>query len=129
MSEELKPMEELRAIANSEEEKPEENSNNHIATVEEKKALGEVNINDIEFTIDKSKSYEEQTEDVVGAMATAKAVSDEATAQDLADKKAEELKAKASQKLKTAQTADIKAETQKQNYILLSQVFLQLRRQ
>ena len=86
---------------------------NEIVAVE-KKTLSEVNVGDIEFTIDKSKSYEEQAEDVVGAMATAAAVSDKETADDLAEKKAEELKAKASKKLKAAQTDDINAETDKE---------------
>ena len=47
-------------------------------------------------------------------MATAAAVSDKETADDLAEKKAEELKAKASKKLKAAQTDDINAETDKE---------------
>ena len=80
----------------------------------ERKALGDLSVNDIEVKLDKSKSYEEQAEDVVGAMATARAVSDERVAQELSDKKAEELKAKASQKVKQAVADDIKAETEKQ---------------
>lgn len=80
----------------------------------ERKALGEISVNDIEMTLDKTKSYEEQAEDVVGAMATARAVSDEKVAQELSEKKAEELKAKASQKAKQAVTDDINAETEKQ---------------
>ncbi|MGN0805251.1 MAG: hypothetical protein ACI4MS_07700 [Candidatus Coproplasma sp.] len=81
---------------------------------DEKKSIANVNVNDIEFTLDKSKSYEKQAEDVVGAMATARAVSDEKVAKDLAEKKAEELRSKASAKAKQAETADINAETEKQ---------------
>ena len=80
----------------------------------ERKGIGNLDVNDIELTIDRSKSFEQQAEDIVGAMATAEAVKDKQTAKDLAEKKAEELKAKASHKLKAAQTEDIKAETAKQ---------------
>ncbi|MGN0805361.1 MAG: hypothetical protein ACI4MS_08265 [Candidatus Coproplasma sp.] len=81
---------------------------------DDKKSIANVSVNDIEFTLDKSKSYEEQAEDVVGAMATARAVADEKVAKDLAEKKAEELRSKASAKLKQAETDDINAETEKQ---------------
>lgn len=77
----------------------------------ETKSLAEVNISDIEFKLDKTKSFEQQADDIVGAMAIAKAVSDEQTAQDIADKKAEELKAKASEKLKTAQAKETNAQS------------------
>jgi len=107
MNEQIKPIEEIRELVKAETElQPTSNK--------ETKALGQVNMNDIRFTLDKSKSYEQQAEDVVGAMATAKAVSNETTTKDLADKKAEELKTKASQKLRKAQTDDIIAETEKQ---------------
>ena len=43
----------------------------------ETKSLAEVNISDIEFKLDKTKSFEQQADDIVGAMAIAKAVSDE----------------------------------------------------
>lgn len=101
--EELKPIEEIEKEINADPQLP-----------AEKKAIGELSVNDIEFTLDKSQSYEKQAEDVVGAMATARAVSDEKVAQDLTEKKAEELRAKASTKAKQAATDDIKAETEKQ---------------
>lgn len=80
----------------------------------EMKSINEVGIGDVQIAIDKSKSYEEQVEDVVSAMATAHAVKDESTVKDITDKKAEELRAKASTKLKDAQTKDIDAETDRQ---------------
>lgn len=106
MSEQLKSIEEIRELVKSE--------NNALQSTphEETKALGEVDVNDIRFKLDTTKSFEQQAEDVVGAMAIAKAVSDESTAKDLAVKKAEELKTKASQKLKKAKTDDIIAETE-----------------
>lgn len=89
--------------------------NNLIEPTEEKaKSLSEMSVDDIQFRLDTSKSYEEQAEDLVGAMATAKAVSDEETAKDIADKKAEELKAKADEKLKKAQTNQTNAQVDKQ---------------
>lgn len=81
---------------------------------QETKSITDISVEDIKFKIDNSKSMEEQAEDIVGAMATAKAVQDEDTAQSLAEKKAEELKAKASAKEKKAQAAEFTAETQRQ---------------
>lgn len=86
----------------------------HELQIEETKSLNEVNVGDIQFKLNTNKSYEEQAEDVVGAMATASAVKDEETAKDIAGKKAEELKAKASKKLKQAQAEELGAEADKQ---------------
>lgn len=80
----------------------------------EKKSINSVSVNDIEFSLDKSKDYEKQAEDVVGAMATARAVANEKVAEDLSAKKADELRSKASAKAKRAEAADITAETEKQ---------------
>lgn len=80
----------------------------------EKKSIDSVSVNDIEFSLDKSKDYEKQAEDVVGAMATARAVANEKVAEDLSAKKADELRSKASAKAKRAEAADITAETEKQ---------------
>lgn len=80
----------------------------------ERKALSDIDVDDIKFTLDHNKSYEEQAEDVVGAIATATAVQDLKTAQDIADKKAEELKAKANKKLLDAQTQDLNSTVEKQ---------------
>ena len=78
------------------------------------KAITDLSAKDIMVTIDKTKSLEDQAEDLVGAMATAKAVNDGKTAEDIAQKKSEELKTKAEIKLKDAQTKDIKATTEMQ---------------
>lgn len=78
------------------------------------KSISEVGVSDIQFSLDNTKSYEQQAEDVVGAMATAKAVSDEGTAKDIAEKKAEELKSKANRKLQSAQAEEINATVERQ---------------
>ena len=80
----------------------------------ERKSLSDIDVDDIKLTLDHSKSYEEQAEDVISAMATASAVQDIKTAQNIADKKAEELKAKADEKLKKAQTNQTNAEVANQ---------------
>lgn len=87
---------------------------NSLVKQPEVKSITEISANDIKVQIDNNKSMEAQAEDIVGAMATAKAVQNEETAQDLAFKKAEELKAKATAKQKAAETAQIKADTEKQ---------------
>lgn len=108
--EQLIPIEELRKIA----KKQNHEELNVISKEAEKKSLGSVGINDVEFTLDKTKSYEKQAEDVVGAMATAKAVQNEKIQKDLAYKKSEELKAKASAKERNAEAEYLAAETEKQ---------------
>lgn len=80
----------------------------------ERKALSDIDVDDIKLTLNHNKSYEEQAEDVVGAIATATAVQDLKTAQDIADKKAEELKVKANKKLLDAQTQDLNSTVEKQ---------------
>jgi uncharacterized membrane protein len=104
--ENLEPKEETADVV---EEKKE--TEQQPIVVQEKKSLSEVNINDVQFTLNKEKSFEEQAEDVVNAMAIAKAVNDEETAKDLSEKKAEELKSKASGKLKEAQAREKNAES------------------
>lgn len=111
--ENLIPIDELREIA----KKQKSEKLNVTRKEEEKKSLSSVGINDVEFTLDKTQSYEKQAEDVVGAMATAKAVQDEETQKDLANKKAEELKAKASAKERSAEAECLAAETIKQKAI------------
>ena len=78
------------------------------------KSITELSAKDITYKVDTEKSFEQQAEDIVGAMATAKAVSDKTTAEDIAEKKSQELKTKAETKLKDAQTQDIKATTEMQ---------------
>ena len=110
-------MEELKKLVEEEAKKvveAQEKPSTPAPIPEESKSLANVDISDVKFSLDKSKSYEEQADDVVGAMATAQAVSDKETVKDITDKKAEELKAKASKKLKDAQAKDIDAETSKQ---------------
>lgn len=96
----LTPIEELRAIAEKE--------------IAQEKSITDLSASDIKLSLDHKKSVEEQAEDISFAMATAKAVSDESTAKDLTEKKAEELKAKASAKEKKAETESIEATTEKQ---------------
>lgn len=78
------------------------------------KAISQVGVEDIQLTLDKTRSLEEQANDIVGAMATARAVQDEETAEELANRKAAELKARASAKVYTAQQEEISATTDKE---------------
>lgn len=92
------------------------------------KSIAQVGVDDIQLTLDKTRSMEEQAADIVGAMATARAVQDEGTAQELADQKAAELKAKAKAKVKQAETDETKAttdkeEAQRQRYEAVLQTF------
>lgn len=80
----------------------------------ESKSIEEVGLKDIKFELDHTKSYKDQAEDVVSAMATVKAVQDENVVQDITDKKAEELKEKADKHLKKAQAENLNAETDRQ---------------
>lgn len=85
-----------------------------VAVDETKKAITDLSVSDIKMRIDENKSMEQQAEDIVGAMATAKAVQDEQTAKELTEKKSEELLAKAEAKKKQAEAESIRAETDKQ---------------
>lgn len=92
------------------------------------KSIAQVGVDDIQLTLDKTRSMEEQASDIVGAMATARAVQDEGTAQELADQKAAELKAKAKAKVKQAETDETRAttdkeEAQRQRYEAVLQTF------
>jgi len=121
----MQSIEELRKLAEEQEKAQEKEENietgeekqetaEQNAIIESKKAIDKISVSDIKVSVDTSKSMEEQAEDVVGAMATAAAVQDEKTAQELTVKKAEELKSKATKKLTEAQAAEIDATTRKQ---------------
>ena len=85
-----------------------------VVAAEEKKSITDISAQDIKFKLDSSKTMEQQAEDVVGAIATAKAVQDEKTAQELTEKKSEELKAK-------AETKRIQASTEETNAVVSQQ--------
>lgn len=86
-----------------------------VVLVEEtKKSITDLSVSDIKMNLDQNKSIEAQAEDIVGAMATAKAAQDEHTAKELTEKKSEELIAKAEAKKKQAEAESIRAETDKQ---------------
>lgn len=55
------------------------------------KPIADVSLKDVKFRLNTNQTYEEQAKDVVNAMATAKAVEDEATVQALAKGKQDEL--------------------------------------
>lgn len=74
-------------------------------------SIDKVGLSDIKLKLDREKSYEEQAQDVLGAMTVAEAVNDEETKKTLVEKKSEELKASAEVKVKKAQTAVAEAET------------------
>lgn len=78
------------------------------------KSITDLSVSDIKIHLDEKKSIEQQAEDIVGAMATAKAVQDKQTAKQLTEKKSEELIAKADAKKKQAEAESIRAETDKQ---------------
>ena len=117
---ELTSMDELRKIAKKRIDKENDEADEiETAIVKADEPTTEVAITDlsaadIKMRIDKNKSMEAQAEDVVGAMATARAVTDEKTAKEITEKKADELKAKASAKKKEAEAQVVKAETNKQ---------------
>ena len=104
-------MEELTSIEELTEIYKEEKKSTDIV---EKKSITDLSANDITVAIDHSKSMEQQAEDIVGAMATARAVEDEQTAKELTENKAEELKAKAKAKEKKAETERVRATTEQQ---------------
>lgn len=76
------------------------------------KSISDVSLSDVHYRVDGTKSYEEQTEDVVGAMTIVKAVGDEGTMQALATGKQSELIDKQQARVKKAQKEVIDAETE-----------------
>lgn len=104
-------MEKLKSIEEIKKEVEEAEASNNLPA---EKSIDDFSVTDIKMTLDTKKSYEDQAADVVGAMATARAVQDEKVAQELSDRKADELKARASQKAKKAAAEEINAETDKQ---------------
>lgn len=76
------------------------------------KSIADVTLKDVHFKLNTDKTYEEQAEDVVGAMATAKAVEDKGTVDALATAKQSELIDKQYTKVKQAKKQSIEAETE-----------------
>lgn len=85
-----------------------------MGTELQEKSITDLSMDDVKFELDRSKSYDQQAEDVVNAMATARAVADEKVAKDLTEHKAEELRFKSEAKSKQAEADSVKAETSKQ---------------
>lgn len=81
---------------------------------EKKKSIDKISVADIKIKLDDNKSIESQAEDVVGAMVTASAITDENIKSALTDKKAEELVNKANEKATKAKKVAIDAETELQ---------------
>ncbi len=81
---------------------------------EKKRSIDTISVSDIKIKLDDEKPVESQAEDVVGAMVTAAAISDETIKSTLTDRKAEELVNKASEKAKKAQKDAVNAETELQ---------------
>lgn len=108
---EMPTIEEMRANVEPEEKQEvlEERLPAQVNVVE--KPIADVGLGDIHFKVNSDKSYEEQTEDVVGAMTIVKAVEDEGTIQALATGKQSELIDKQQAKVKQAQKKVIEAET------------------
>ena len=82
-----------------------------IAKKEEPKSLPSVSLEDVKFKLNTDQSFEKQAEDVAMAMATAKAVNDESTAEMLSTAKKSELVSGATERVKKAQKNVIEAET------------------
>lgn len=91
---------------------------------EESKALAEVKepkdipVPQLQFEVDHKKSYTEQAKDVVGVMATQKAIEDEDLVKDITETKKEELKANANANLneEQAKAKDSEKNLQAANY-------------
>ena len=94
----------------------ENNSNNELVIKEEEKtkeiSLGDLSVEKVRFKLDTAKGYEEQAQDVAMAMATARAVQDETTTEELSTAKKTELISSATEKVKKAQKNVIQAETE-----------------
>ena len=78
------------------------------------KSIADVSLKDVKFKLDSNQTYEQQAKDVVNAMATAKAVEDEATVQALAKGKQDELIGEQQSKVKKTQKEFINAQTEVQ---------------
>ena len=78
------------------------------------KSIADVSLKDVKFKLDSNQTYEQQAKDVVNAMATAKAVEDEATVQALAKGKQDELIGEQQSKVKKTQKDFIDAQTEVQ---------------
>lgn len=76
------------------------------------KSIADVTLKDVHFKLNTDKTYEEQAEDVVGVMATVKAVEDKGTVDALATAKQSELIDKQYTKVKQAKKQSIEAETE-----------------
>lgn len=81
---------------------------------EKKKSIDKISVADIKIKLDDNKSIESQAEDIVGAMVTASAITDENIKSALTDRKAEELVNKANEKATKAKKVAIDAETELQ---------------
>lgn len=101
-------------------EKVEESKKEETTEITEKAKDDSVTVKvpKIEFELDKKKSYSEQAKDVVGVMATQKALEDEELVKEITEKKKDELKESASKTLKEEKTKGKDAETklQQANY-------------
>lgn len=88
-----------------------------LAKIEEeknKKPIDQIDVSDVTVKLDPTKSVDEQTKDVVGAMVTAAVIQDSTVKEALKDKKAEELVNEASSKATKAKRSAVEAETELQ---------------
>ena len=77
---------------------------------QEKSVSTEIRTEDLQFEVDKSKSFNEQAKDMVGAIATKKAIEDANLQKDITDTKKKELKNNAEKELKKEQESLQEAE-------------------
>lgn len=99
------------------EEKVEESKKAESAEIVEKKEeeAVAVSVPTIEYEVDKSKTFSEQAKDVVGVMATKKALEDEQLVKDITERKKDELKESADKTLKEEKAKGKDAETKLQH--------------
>lgn len=125
MVEQITPIEDLRQEA---ERQQAEQQQNALAPQQQGKSIRQFNVDDIHTSLDTTKDLSEQAADVVDVMATAAAVQDEETAEALKERKAAELKARATARATKAQEQVISAttdkeEAQRQRYEAVLQTF------
>ena len=111
MAEQITPIEDLREEAQRQQAEQQQNA---LAPQQQGKSIRQFNVDDIHTSLDTTKDLSEQAADVVDVMATAAAVQDEETAEALKERKAAELKARATARATKAQEQVISATTDKE---------------
>ena len=80
------------------------------STVKENLGSEKINVPTLQFELDKSKNFNEQAKDIVGAMATAKAIEDDKLVKNVTEAKKDELTSKAEADAKVEKAKNKEAE-------------------